>query len=200
MLAHLPLFAHPNPKTVLIIGGGDGGIAREVLKHSVEKVVLCEIDQLVIEASRLFLPSISCELNNQRLEIVVTDGIEYLKNNLGQFDVIITDSVSETVIIKNTPFRFKSDPIGPAEGLYDSTFYSLLKKALKPHGIVASQGECPWIDLKMISTLFSSCKQIFPQVRYAIMSVPTYTTGTIGCVICGLDVLSCKLQNSTFSI
>jgi spermidine synthase len=95
MLAHVPLFAHKNPKNVLIIGGGDAGIAREVLKHScVEKVVLCEIDPVVIEASRLYLPSISCELDNPRLEVTVTDGIEYLKTHIGEFDVIITDSVS----------------------------------------------------------------------------------------------------------
>lgn len=126
MLAHLPLFAHENSKQVLIIGGGDAGIAREVLKHEcVKKVVLCEIDSVVIEASRLYLPNISCELDNPRLEVAVTDGIEYLKTHLGQFDVIITDS---------------SDPIGPAQQLYDSSFYTLLKAALKPNGIVASQG------------------------------------------------------------
>ncbi|KAI6182496.1 PABS domain-containing protein [Aphelenchoides bicaudatus] len=141
MLAHLPLFAHSNPKQVLIIGGGDGGVVREVLKHeSVERVVLCEIDPVVVEVSRQHLPTISCALNNPRLDLQITDGIEYLKCHQQEFDVIITDS---------------SDPIGPAKNLYEREFYSLLKSALRPNGIVASQGECPWIDLTLISELFN---------------------------------------------
>lgn len=80
---------------------------------------------MVVEVSKQYLPTISCEFNNPRLELAITDGIEYLKNHVGQFDIIITDS---------------SDPIGPATDLYDSTFYKLLKNALKPNGILSSQG------------------------------------------------------------
>lgn len=90
-----------------------------------EKVVLCEIDPLVVEVSKQFLPTISCELDNPRLEIVITDGIEYLKRHQKKFDVIITDS---------------SDPLGPAQKLYEFGYYTLLRDSLNPNGIIASQG------------------------------------------------------------
>ncbi|KAI6178310.1 Pre-mRNA-processing factor 31 [Aphelenchoides besseyi] len=173
MLAHLPLFAHARPESVLIIGGGDGGIAREVLKHqTVKKVVLCEIDEMVVRVSKQFLPTVAGELENERLELVIVDAFEYLKHHSNQFDVIITDL---------------SDPQGPAEELYGFQFYSLLHDALKCNGIVAAQGECPWIDLPFVSKLYKTCVSIFPQAHYAISSVPTYTTGTMGYLICGLD-------------
>ena len=81
MIVHVPMMHHPNPETVLVIGGGDGGTVREVLKHdTVKKVVLCEIDGMVIDACKEFLPTISCELNNPKCEILVKDAIEYIKD------------------------------------------------------------------------------------------------------------------------
>uniref|UniRef100_A0AC35U7I6 PABS domain-containing protein n=1 Tax=Rhabditophanes sp. KR3021 TaxID=114890 RepID=A0AC35U7I6_9BILA len=173
MLAHLPLFAHSNPKNVLIIGGGDGGILREVLKHDcVEKVTMCEIDQMVIDVSKKYLPNMSCQFNHPKLNLFVGDGFEFLAGHKNEFDVIITDS---------------SDPVGPAESLFGQGYYALLKDALKEGGILSSQGECPWIDLKLVADLTKICHTLYSQVSYAIGSVPTYTSGTMGYLLCSIN-------------
>ncbi|KAF1767125.1 hypothetical protein GCK72_007083 [Caenorhabditis remanei] len=173
MLAHLPLFAHPNPKRVLIIGGGDGGILREVLKHeTVEKVTMCEIDEMVIDVAKKFLPGMSCGFSHEKLDLYCGDGFEFLKNHKNEFDVIITDS---------------SDPVGPAESLFGQSYYELLRDALKEDGILSSQGECPWLDLKLISTVIRSARELFPVSKYAVGSVPTYTSGLMGYIVCAKD-------------
>ena len=90
MITHVPLFTHPNPENVLVIGGGDGGTIREILKHSsVNKAVLVEIDERVVEISKKFLPTISNALDDPRAKVVIEDGIKYVKENKNQFDVII---------------------------------------------------------------------------------------------------------------
>ncbi|CAJ0587096.1 unnamed protein product, partial [Mesorhabditis spiculigera] len=173
MLAHLPMFAHPNPKKVLIIGGGDGGILREVLKHSgVEQVTMCEIDQMVIDVSKKFLPGMSTSFSDPKLNLFVGDGFEFLKNHKNQFDVIITDS---------------SDPVGPAESLFGESYYELLRDALNDTGILSSQGECPWIDLPLVGKVYTFCRRLFPAAKYAIASVPTYTSGLMGYIVCGRE-------------
>lgn len=171
MLTHLPMFAHPNPKRVLIIGGGDGGILREVLKHpEVEQVTMCEIDKVVIEASKRFLPGMACCFSHPKLNLFCGDGFEFLKNHKNEFDVIITDS---------------SDPVGPAESLFGQSYYELLRDSLNDTGVLASQGECPWLDLALIRRICHDyCSPIFPVVRYAAGSVPTYTSGFMGYVVC----------------
>ena len=116
MITHIPLFTHPNPKKVLVVGGGDGGTIREVLKHpSVEKAVLCEIDEEVIKASKEFLPTISCALDNPKCEIFIGDGIKYVHEHKNEFDIIIVDS---------------TDPFGAAEGLFGGSFYKEIYQAL----------------------------------------------------------------------
>ncbi|CAR31506.1 PABS domain-containing protein [Caenorhabditis elegans] len=173
MLAHLPMFAHPDPKRVLIIGGGDGGILREVLKHeSVEKVTMCEIDEMVIDVAKKFLPGMSCGFSHPKLDLFCGDGFEFLKNHKNEFDVIITDS---------------SDPVGPAESLFGQSYYELLRDALKEDGILSSQGECPWLDMKLISTVIHSARDLFPVAKYAVGSVPTYTSGLMGYILCAKD-------------
>lgn len=98
MLAHLSMFSHPNPKKVLIIGGGDGGVLREVLKHEcVESVHMCEIDEMVIDISKKHLPGMTSAFSHPKLGLFIADGFEFLKNHRNEYDVIITDS---------------SDPIG----------------------------------------------------------------------------------------
>ncbi|KIH59619.1 spermidine synthase [Ancylostoma duodenale] len=171
MLAHLPMFAHPNPKKVLIIGGGDGGILREVLKHpEVEHVTMCEIDRVVIDVSKKFLPGMSCCFSNPKLNLFCGDGFEFLKKHKNEFDVIITDS---------------SDPVGPAESLFGQSYYELLRDSLNENGVLSSQGECPWLDLTLIGKVIHQyCSPIFPVVRYAVGSVPTYTSGLMGYVVC----------------
>lgn len=93
MITHIPLFCHANPKNVLVVGGGDGGVVREVIKHSsVQKVTLCEIDQQVVDVCRTFLPSMSRSFDDPRLNLFIGDGIKYMREHKGEFDVIITDA------------------------------------------------------------------------------------------------------------
>uniref|UniRef100_A0A1I7YRI4 Spermidine synthase n=1 Tax=Steinernema glaseri TaxID=37863 RepID=A0A1I7YRI4_9BILA len=177
MLAHLPMFAHPNPKKVLIIGGGDGGILREVLKHdTVEHVTMCEIDKMVIDVSKKYLPHMSKEFGNSKLNLFIGDGFEFLKAHKNEFDVVITDS---------------SDPVGPAESLFGKSYYQLLKEALRDGGVLSSQGECPWIDLDLVRKMIAFCRELFSEVRYAVASVPTYTTGTMGYLLCTNEENAC---------
>ncbi|KAK6045343.1 putative spermidine synthase [Cooperia oncophora] len=158
-------------KRLLIIGGGDGGILREVLKHpEVEHVTMCEIDRVVIEASKRFLPGMSCCFSDPKLNLFCGDGFEFLKNHKNEFDVIITDS---------------SDPVGPAESLFGKSYYELLRDSLNENGVLSSQGECPWLDLALIAKVLREyCTPIFPVARYAVGSVPTYTSGFMGYIVC----------------
>ncbi|KAK0395138.1 hypothetical protein QR680_001135 [Steinernema hermaphroditum] len=177
MLAHLPMCAHPNPKKVLIIGGGDGGILREVLKHdTVEHVTMCEIDQMVVDVSKKYLPHMAKEFGNPKLNLFIGDGFEFLKAHKNEFDVVITDS---------------SDPVGPAESLFGKSYYQLLKEALRDGGVLSSQGECPWIDLDLVRHMMAFSRELFSTVRYATASVPTYTTGTMGYLLCSNEENAC---------
>uniref|UniRef100_A0A915BGZ5 Spermidine synthase n=1 Tax=Parascaris univalens TaxID=6257 RepID=A0A915BGZ5_PARUN len=173
MLAHLPMFAHPNPKKVLIIGGGDGGILREVLKHEcVESVSMCEIDEMVIEASKKYLLHMSIAFDNPKLKLFIGDGFEFLKEHKNEFDVIITDS---------------SDPIGPAESLFGRSYYELIKDSLKHGGILASQGESMWLHLNLIKHMLHFTRTIFESAEYAVSFVPTYPSGCMGYLIASAE-------------
>eukprot|EP00126_Sphaerothecum_destruens_P013893 Sdes_comp23787_c0_seq1m21945 len=173
MIAHLPLNCHPNPERVLVIGGGDGGVLRELVKNpSVKHITLCEIDEKVIELSKTYLPSISVGFQDPRVTTYIGDGFKFMGENLSSFDVIITDS---------------SDPVGPASSLFDVEYYRLMKNALKPNGIVCTQGECVWLHLDLISSLLKVCNSLFSSVDYAYTTIPTYPSGQIGFVLCSLD-------------
>ncbi|KAM9987072.1 hypothetical protein ACTFIY_011478 [Dictyostelium cf. discoideum] len=172
MITHIPLFSHPSPKRVLVVGGGDGGVLREVVKHPlVESVTLCEIDKGVIEASRNFLPNMRVGFDHPKVTLFIGDGMEFMRQRKGEFDVIITDS---------------SDPIGPAQGLFERAYYELLKAALAPGGIVCSQCESMWLHLDTIKGLTTFCKELYPNVEYAYTSIPSYPGGSIGFILCSL--------------
>jgi len=171
MMSFVPLSCHPNPKTVLIIGGGDGGVAREVAKYpTVESIVQCEIDDKVIEVSKKFLPFMAKGFDSPKMKLHVGDGFEFMKNHENEFDVIITDS---------------SDPIGPAENLFKENYYRLVDKALRPGGILCSQGENMWYHSNIIVNMMDFCKKIFPKVDYGYTCIPTYPGGQIGFLLCG---------------
>lgn len=173
MISFLPLCCHPNPEKVLIVGGGDGGVAREVVKHPlVKEVHQVEIDDRVVELSKKFLPSMACGFNSSKLKLTIGDGFEYMKKHRREFDVIITDS---------------SDPIGPAVSLFQESYYELMKNALRPEGIVCSQGGSYWLDYDYVKNTMAGCKLHFPTVGYAVTSVPSYPCGHIGFVIGCLD-------------
>lgn len=170
MIANLPLYSHPNPKKVLVIGGGDGGVLREVTKHPlVEEVVLCELDEKVIEVSKRFLPKMAMGFSHPKVKICIKDGIKYLEQTDNQFDIIINDC---------------TDPVGPGLGLYSKKFYEQMQKVLKEDGILCSQGESQWFDHELLKDMLDFCKTIFPDVAYAYAPMPTYLGGQIGFILC----------------
>ncbi|MGO0063733.1 polyamine aminopropyltransferase [Brevibacillus fluminis] len=164
MITHVALNTHPNPKKVLVVGGGDGGAIREIVKHaSVEKAVLAEIDGGVIEHSKTYFPQIACELTgNPRVDVQVIDGIKHIHDHKGEYDVIMVDS---------------TDPVGPAVGLFEKGFYQGIYDALKPDGILVAQTESPWFHKELISRVFKDLKSIFPITRLYTVSIPTYPSG-----------------------
>ncbi|XP_022654928.1 spermidine synthase-like isoform X1 [Varroa destructor] len=166
MISFLPLNVHPDPQNVLIIGGGDGGVAREVSKHpGVKRIIQCEIDEDVIKLSKEHLPFMAEGFHSPKLDLKVGDGIDFVKNTTLRFDIVITDS---------------SDPIGPAEVLYKDDYYQALNNILKPGGIICCQGESMWFDLKFIGDVLRRCRAIFPSVAYSSIYIPTYPGGQIG--------------------
>eukprot|EP00833_Pecoramyces_ruminatium_P006826 jgi/Orpsp1_1/1180858/evm.model.c7180000074889.2 len=170
MIAHLPLNSHPCPKNVLVIGGGDGGVLREVVKHDcVESVTLCDIDEAVIRVSKQYLPHLACGFDHPKCHVYIGDGFQFLKDKVNTFDVIITDS---------------SDPVGPAESLYQTEYFKLMYNALRDGGIISTQGECMWLHLKLIKEVLENCKKIYPVATYAYTCIPTYPSGQIGHILC----------------
>ncbi|CAL1534358.1 unnamed protein product [Lymnaea stagnalis] len=166
MITHLPMTLHPNPQKVLVIGGGDGGVVREALKYeSVNKVVLCEIDQLVLDVCRKHLPDMSRGLDDPRVTIQIGDGVDYVRDHPGEFDIIITDA---------------PDPEGVAEALFKKNYYRELKGALKKDGIASCQGLTTFTDMPYIKGMVEQCKDVFPRVGYATGNTPTYTHGIMG--------------------
>jgi spermidine synthase len=170
MMTFVPLCSHPNPRNVLIIGGGDGGVAREVAKYpTVETIVQCEIDERVVELSKQWLPFMASGFESPKLQLHIGDGLEFMKQHEAMFDVIITDS---------------SDPVGPAETLFQESYYQLAAKALKPNGILCSQGENMWYHAPLITDMLAFCSKIFPKTRYGYTCIPTYPGGQIGLLVC----------------
>ncbi|HEY4392243.1 MAG TPA: polyamine aminopropyltransferase [Paenibacillus sp.] len=163
MVAHPALFTHPNPKHVLVVGGGDGGVIREVLKHpEVEKAVLVDIDGKVIEYSKKFLPEIAGELDNPRVEVQVNDGYMHIVESKNQYDVIMVDS---------------TEPVGPAVQLFERGFYQGIYEALKEDGIFVAQTDNPWFKADLIQKVNQDVKEIFPIVRVYGANIPTYPSG-----------------------
>ena len=166
MLAHIPLFAHPNPENVLVIGGGDGGILREVGRHDyVKQIDFCEIDEDVIKVSKEFLPDLACGFDDPRVTIHIADGNSFVKEKINKYDVIIVDS---------------SDPIGPGEVLFKQPFYKGLKASLRQNGIIATQGESFFLHKECVTNLVKITKELFRVQAYAYVLVPTYPGGHIG--------------------
>ncbi|KAK4054746.1 saccharopine dehydrogenase (NADP+, L-glutamate-forming) [Microbotryomycetes sp. JL201] len=173
MIANLPLASHPNPEHVLVVGGGDGGVLREVIKHKgVKTATLVDIDEAVPRVSKKYLPHMAAGFNDPRVHVHIGDGFKFLEDKKGQFDVIITDS---------------SDPVGPANALFEKPYFQLLKEALRPGGSISTQAECIWLHIGLIEKLVKMAKGLFPTVEYAYTSIPTYPSGTIGFIVCSLD-------------
>lgn len=163
MVAHPALFTHPNPESVLVVGGGDGGVIREVLKHpGVRKAVLVEIDGKVIEYSKRYLPSIAGRLDDPRVEVVVNDGYMHIHDHKATYDVIMVDS---------------TEPVGPAANLFTKGFYQGIHDALKEEGIFVAQTDNPWFKADLIRSVNRDVKEVFPIVRVYCANIPTYPSG-----------------------
>ncbi|MCI3926828.1 polyamine aminopropyltransferase [Paenibacillus sp. TRM 82003] len=163
MVAHPALVTHPNPESVLVVGGGDGGVIREVMKHpKVKKAVLVDIDGKVIEYSKKYLPSIAGELDNPRVEVIVGDGYMHIAKHKNAYDVIMVDS---------------TEPVGPAVELFSKGFYQGIYESLKDDGIFVAQTDNPWFKADLIQTVNRDVKEIFPIVRVYGANIPTYPSG-----------------------
>jgi spermidine synthase len=163
MVAHVPLFTHPNPENVLVVGGGDGGVIREVLKHpSVKKATLVEIDGKVIECSKKYLPEIAGKLDDPRVEVKVDDGFMHIAKSENEYDVIMVDS---------------TEPVGPAVNLFTKGFYAGIAKALKEDGVFVAQTDNPWFKADLIRNVYRDVREIFPITRLYTANIPTYPSG-----------------------
>ncbi|KAK1320626.1 Spermine synthase [Acorus calamus] len=172
MLVHLPLCSIPSPRTVLVVGGGDGGVLREISRHtSVEKIDICEIDKLVIDVCKEYFPDLAIGFEDPRVRLHIGDGAEFLRNaSKGTYDAIIVDS---------------SDPIGPAKELVEKPFFETISEALRAGGVLSCMAESMWLHTHLIQDMLSICRETFKgSVHYAWTSVPTYPSGAIGFLLC----------------
>lgn len=166
MLTHVPLLAHPLPKRVLIIGGGDGGILREVMKHPcVEQVTMVEIDAAVIEMAKRYFPAHSAgAFDDARLQLVIGDGVAFVNQTNEQFDVVISDS---------------TDPYGPAEALFSADFYTAIRRCLAEQGVFVAQNGVPFYQLDELLDTAKRFKPLFADSHFFTAAVPTYVGGVM---------------------
>jgi len=163
MISHIPLSIHPDPKKVLIIGGGDCGVAKEVCKYDhVEQIDMVEIDELVVKACREHLPEVSGRLADPRVQFIFDDGVKFAKEKKNEYDVIIVDS---------------SDPIGPAQVLFEKSFYQSLHGALKEDGLMVCQSQSPIFHMDVMNQTYTRIADLFKEVKMYTAVVPTYPGG-----------------------
>jgi spermidine synthase len=163
MITHVALNTHPNPKRVLVVGGGDGGAIREIIKHPlVEEAVLAEIDDRVVKVSQEYLPGIAGALTESRVTLAIGDGVEHVRQHKGKYDVILIDS---------------TEPIGPAVGLFSREFYRDVYAALTDEGIMVAQSESPFVNRDVIQMIHRNLAGVFPMKYLYLASIPTYPSG-----------------------
>ncbi|GEQ72040.1 hypothetical protein JCM33374_g5726 [Metschnikowia sp. JCM 33374] len=181
LITHVPIMSHPKPSRVLVIGGGDCGVVRELVKHvgkGVDEITMVEIDKQVIELSIQYLPEMAKFHNHPSVQILLQDGFKYLSglkdaSESEKFDVIITDS---------------SDPEGPAEDFFQVNYYSLLNNALRKDGIIVMQSsENIWLNLPYLSELLDKASQVFSNIGYCQCYMPSYTSGQLGLIVATQD-------------
>jgi spermidine synthase len=161
MLVHVPMFTHPRPSRVLVIGGGDGGSLREVLRHDgVSEVVLVEIDEMVVDAARRFLPRTSAGFDDPRARIVIGEGHAHVRENPSSYDVIIIDSTDPTY--------------GAGSLLFTAEFYTDCRAALRDGGILCAETENPFYDPGWVRMAWRRLGEAFDDVRLYVGYVPVY--------------------------
>lgn len=178
MLANLSLTCHAKPERVLIIGGGDGGVLREVLRHKdvehglVQSAEIVDIDAAVVEQSKIHFPQIASGMSDPCATVRIEDGVAFVKNAPDDtYDVIIIDT---------------TDPAGPASELFGVDFYRNIMRILRSDGIVCNQGESVWLHRPLIEKMLSFLRNEigFATVKYGLIYIPTYPCGSIGTLIC----------------
>ena len=164
MLTHPPLLAHPGPEKVLVIGAGDGGVLREVLKHGIKKVYLVEIDSEVIRVSKRYLPSLSNGAfgKDKRVKIIIDDGAKFIQDTKERFDIVIVDS---------------PDPLGVARVLFSRKFYRNIFSVLSDKGMAIRQSGSTILQPKELRQNYRLMKQVFPYVSVQLAAIPTYIGG-----------------------
>jgi spermidine synthase len=165
LISHVPALNHPKPERVVVIGGGDGGTVRELLKHpDIKEIVLCEIDGMVVEVCEKYFPEIAGGIRDSRVTLKIGDGIAYMADHApGTLDLVIVDS---------------TDPIGPGEGLFSSAFYRSVAKALKDDGLMVCQSEGLWHPSDVLQRIHRNVSAGFSHLYPYIASIPTYPKGT----------------------
>ena len=165
MITHVPMAVHPNPKNILVIGAGDGGVVRELTRYSsVENIDLVEIDERVVAVCKEYLPGVACSLDDPRVHILYQDGLKYIRRIEDEYDLIIIDS---------------TDPFGPGEGLFTMEFYGNCYKALKEHGVLVNQHESPFYkgDALACQRAHRNIVHSFELSRLFQAHIPTYPSG-----------------------
>ncbi len=166
MIVHVPLLVHPRPRRVLVIGGGDGGTLREVVKHpGIEEIHVCELDDEVVKACRKFLPSLAGSFDDPRVGLFFEDGARFVLERPDHYDLIIVDS---------------TDPVGPGQVLFQRPFYEGMRRALRKDGMVVTQCESFYLHRTVIRGVAGFAREIFPKLNYYYTLVPTYPSGVIG--------------------
>ena len=165
MITHVPMAVHPAVRNVLVIGAGDGGVVRELTRYpALENIDMVEIDPLVVEVSKKYLPQTACRLNDERVHIYYEDGLRFVRSKEDLYDLIIVDS---------------TDPFGPGEGLFTKEFYGSCFKALKEDGIMVNQQESPFYpeDAVACQRAHKRIVESFPISRVYQAHIPTYPSG-----------------------
>lgn len=165
MITHIPMAVHPDPKKILVIGAGDGGVVRELVRYpEVERIDLVEIDEMVVEISKKYLPTTAGQMENERVHIYYEDGLKFIRRCRDEYDLIIVDS---------------TDPFGPGEGLFTREFYGNCYKALKEDGIMVNQHESPFYeaDAAACQRTHRNITESFPISRVYQAHIPTYPSG-----------------------
>lgn len=163
MLAHVPLFAHGKVKTVLIVGGGDGGVLREVLRHDIDKATLVEIDRAVIDSCREHMPRLGGgAFEDGRVHVVIADGVAFVAESGDTFDVVIVDS---------------TDPIGSGAALFTAEFYGNCKARLAPGGVLVTQNGVPFFQPDEVAESYRRLAPLFADATFYVTAVPTYIGG-----------------------
>ena len=165
MITHVAMATNPNIKKVLVIGGGDGGTVRELTRYShIEKIDMVEIDKLVVDVSRQYLPITASKLDDPRVSLYFEDGIRFVADTKEIYDLILVDS---------------TDPIGPGEGLFTTEFYQNCFNILSDNGILVNQSESPYYDQfsHEMKRAHKKIKNIFPISKVYQFHMPTYPSG-----------------------